>query len=110
MELVKIAKIEILKQHKIRYDLTIENNHNFYANGILVHNCQTIYFDLIKDPANTEGTWEVTEKNDGSSCTLFYRPLTWKDKEAGPMQISSAKRRLSHLHMVNMPHTRNEDI
>ena len=52
---------------------------------------QTAYFDLIKDPANTEGMWEVTEKNDGSSCTLFYRPLTWKDKEAGPMQIASRR-------------------
>ena len=52
---------------------------------------QTAYFDLIKDPVNTEGTWEVTEKNDGSSCTLFYRPLTWKDKEGGPMQIASRR-------------------
>jgi hypothetical protein len=24
------------------YDLTIEDNHNFYANGILVHNCQDL--------------------------------------------------------------------
>jgi len=52
---------------------------------------QTCYFDLIKDPANTEGIWEVTEKNDGSSCTLFYRPLVWKDKDTGPMQISSRR-------------------
>lgn len=52
---------------------------------------QTCYFDLIKDPSNTNGIWEVTEKNDGSSCTLFYRPLTWKDKDGGPMQISSRR-------------------
>ena len=52
---------------------------------------QTAYFDLIKDPANTEAFWEVTEKNDGSSCTLFYRPLTWKDKDGGPMQIASRR-------------------
>jgi len=21
------------------YDITVEDNHNFYANGVLVHNC-----------------------------------------------------------------------
>ncbi len=52
---------------------------------------QTAYFDLIKDPANTEGTWEVTEKNDGSSCTLFYRPLTWGNVGKKIMQISSRR-------------------
>ncbi len=24
------------------YDITVEDNHNFYADGILVHNCQEI--------------------------------------------------------------------
>ena len=52
---------------------------------------QTAYFDLIKDPANTEGTWEVTEKNDGSSCTLFYRPLTWGNAGKKIMQIASRR-------------------
>ena len=52
---------------------------------------QTAYFDLIKDPANVDGKWEVTEKNDGSSCTLFYRPLTWGSLDKEPMQISSRR-------------------
>jgi DNA ligase-1 len=26
-----------------KYDIEIENNHNFFANGILVHNCRCIY-------------------------------------------------------------------
>lgn len=53
---------------------------------------QTAYFDLIKDPANVDGEWEVTEKNDGSSCTLFYRPMTWNpETEKEPMQISSRR-------------------
>lgn len=52
---------------------------------------QTAYFDLIKDPANVDGEWEVTEKNDGSSCTLFYRPLTWGSLDKEPMQISSRR-------------------
>lgn len=52
---------------------------------------QTAYFDLIKDPANVDGIWEVTEKNDGSSCTLFYRPITWGSLDKEPMQISSRR-------------------
>lgn len=44
------------------------------------------------DPEMTEATWECTEKNDGSSCTLFYRPMTW-NPETGkePMQIASRR-------------------
>ena len=49
---------------------------------------QSAYTDLVKDPANVDGKWEVTEKNDGSSCTLFYRPMTWPDD---PMRISSRR-------------------
>ena len=49
---------------------------------------QTAYADLVKDPANVDGEWEVTEKNDGSSCTLFYRPMVWPDD---PMRISSRR-------------------
>ena len=52
---------------------------------------QTAYFDLIKDPANVDGKWEVTEKNDGSSCTLFYRPMTWGSLDKESMQISSRR-------------------
>lgn len=52
---------------------------------------QTAYFDLIKDPENIEAEWEVTNKDDGSSCTLFYRPLTWKDKDGGIMRIASRR-------------------
>lgn len=36
---------------KYVYDITVEDNHNFYANGILVHNCQDIsplQFELVK--------------------------------------------------------------
>lgn len=52
---------------------------------------QTAYSDLVKDPANVDGTWEVTIKNDGSSCTLFYRPQSWGDLGKEPMQIASRR-------------------
>lgn len=33
---------ETFVNEKFVYDITVEGNHNFYANGILVHNCQDI--------------------------------------------------------------------
>jgi len=41
MKEIKIKKINI-KQNDDVYDLKIENNHNFFANKILVHNCGEI--------------------------------------------------------------------
>jgi ribonucleotide reductase alpha subunit len=37
-----IQQIEYLDQEIPVYDITVENTHNFYANNILVHNCQEI--------------------------------------------------------------------
>jgi intein/homing endonuclease len=36
---VHITQIEHLNQEKELFDLMVEENHNFFANGILVHNC-----------------------------------------------------------------------
>lgn len=43
-------------------------------------------------PEMVDATWECTEKNDGSSCTLFYRPLTW-NSETGKDAMQIASRR-----------------
>lgn len=37
-----MLKIEIIEQEFPVYDITVEDNHNFYSNGILVHNCTEI--------------------------------------------------------------------
>ena len=34
--------IEELEEEIPVYDITIKDNHNFYANGILIHNCAEI--------------------------------------------------------------------
>jgi DNA polymerase III subunit alpha len=36
---VSITSIEVLEHTENVYDITVEDNHNFYANGLLVHNC-----------------------------------------------------------------------
>lgn len=48
--------------------------------------------EYFTDPEMVNAEWECTEKNDGSSCTLFYRPQTW-NPETGKdaMQISSRR-------------------
>jgi len=38
MEFAKIKKI-IKNEKKSTYDITVHNNHNFFANGHLLHNC-----------------------------------------------------------------------
>ena len=37
-----MIKIEYLEKEIPVYDITVEDNENFYANGILVHNCAEI--------------------------------------------------------------------
>lgn len=39
---MKIKKVEKISEEYDRYDLEIDDNHNFYANNILVHNCRAI--------------------------------------------------------------------
>ena len=48
--------IEELKEEIPVYDITVEDNHNFYANDILVHNCTEIL--------------EYTDKNEIAVCNL----------------------------------------
>lgn len=38
--MAKLLSIEILNIQKDVYDIEVEDNHNFFANGILAHNCE----------------------------------------------------------------------
>ncbi len=35
----KLISVELHNKTEIVYDLTTEKNHNFVANGVVVHNC-----------------------------------------------------------------------
>lgn len=57
------------EQHTV-YDITVEGNHNFFAEGILVHNC------IIDDPINpmeTLGDNNRIKANEWITGTLFPR-------------------------------------
>ena len=57
------------------YDIEVADNHNFYANGILTHNCQNIPW-ILED----KNPWVVTEKVDGSSATFAMKRGKWPHK------------------------------
>lgn len=57
------------KNVKTVYDIDVEENHNFVADGIIVHNCQNMPF-LFPD---NKDTWMVTEKIDGSSFSATMK-------------------------------------
>ena len=56
----KIAKVETISKEEFVYDIQVDEHHNFFANGILVHNC-IIIDDLIKSSleANTDTVLEA---------------------------------------------------
>lgn len=66
-EIVSIEKIECTSK---RYDIEVEDNHNFFANDILVHNCQNLSNEW-EDIQNED--WFVTEKVDGTSFTCYIK-------------------------------------
>lgn len=61
----EIVSIEPYDTQSCRYDITVENNHNFFANGILVHNCQNLR-------GWPDVNYLIEEKLDGSSVSLFF--------------------------------------
>lgn len=67
-----MAKVEILEYKENVYDITVDGNHNFYGNDILIHNCVEIgkYPVLIKGKKKISGFQgcNLSEIN-GSKCT-----------------------------------------
>ena len=95
MRVVKIKSIKKLESNSKRYDIETKKTHNFFADGILVHNsCINLHYDWIKDEwfaattgmAEAEG--EVNNMYDTTFNDLFWKTI--KDK----YDITEFKRRL----------------
>lgn len=71
-EILSIEEVEI---ESLRYDITVENNNNFFANSILVHNCQNLIDQINVEISNK--TFEQSVKLDGSSMTVFFNNNTY---------------------------------
>ena len=67
MKTVKIKSINKIKSKSKRYDIEVNNVNNFYANKILVHNCQNLDMSLYAG----ERVY-ITEKLDGTSFSCYF--------------------------------------
>jgi RNA ligase (TIGR02306 family) len=70
---VKIKSIKKIDHNSKRYDIGVENNNNFYANGILVHNCQNLKKEYQEWGLSSKHQFYSTEKLDGSSFTCYIK-------------------------------------
>lgn len=70
MNLEKINKIDKIESDKPRYDIEVEDNHNYYANGMLVHNCRCY---ITKDGAFSRNgkQWVATKFIEESLVDFF---------------------------------------
>lgn len=71
-EIDEVVSVERIECDSLRYDITVEDNHNFFANGMLVHNCQNLK-RKIQESFDRGDKFEVTVKLDGSSGTYYFR-------------------------------------
>lgn len=75
----KILSHSKFAHNKYVYDIEVEGNHNFFANDVLCHNCQTAPW-FLKDKENK---YVLTEKVDGTSmtaCLIRHKRFLPKDK------------------------------
>ena len=82
----EIIKIEIEEREEVEvFDLTVEDNHNFFANSILVHNCQDISNYKIRKSIHPMGAaYNATICKIGTATTFkgdFYEAINRNKKE-----------------------------
>lgn len=114
-----MLKITYLEHKEDVYDITVEDNHNFFANNILVHNCQEI--NLPSSPLNriddTEGEISLctlsainwgnikTPKDFERVCTLAVRGLdallSYQDYPVLAAELSTNNRRPLGIGIIN---------
>lgn len=59
----RVKSIEYLEQEIPVYDITVEGNHNFYANDILVHNCTEIILPTVASTSIQEKIVKTEDNN-----------------------------------------------
>ncbi len=89
--------IEYLKEKEDVFDITVDRNHNFYANDILVHNCLEIA--LPTNPLNNiddDGTElkriRVKKENLEEFLTLKGNKYSLPVKQNNPSTMSAVAR------------------
>ena len=79
----EIVSIEEIACTSARYDITVADNNNFYANGVLVHNCQNLvgeifgYEDQLVEFDVTDMSQETIEELERKDILRFIPPTGW---------------------------------
>jgi len=73
MRMMKLKRIEKIDNDSNRYDIEVRQNHNFFANNILVHNSCSVYtYSPHADDRAFKKHWFVTSKGQGSKGLALY--------------------------------------
>lgn len=73
----KIKSIKYVSRYMESYDIEVQDNHNFFAGGLLTHNCQ----NLPQLFTNNSKEYIATEKIDGTSTTFTMKQARPKKRE-----------------------------
>ena len=75
MKVSTIKSIKKIENNSKRYDIEVEHNHNFFANDILVHNCQTRWCFTKNNPHpeafGKENDIYISSKGQGNKGLFF---------------------------------------
>ena len=69
MKQIKIKSISKIEHNSKRYDISVADNNNLFANGILIHNCQNLHWNEFYEQFKDKEVY-VTEKIDYQSVTF----------------------------------------
>jgi len=85
-EFVEVESVEIITGREDTYDITVENTHNFFANGMLVHNClggvyAGSYWENRDEGADAilDAMRETTQKMQSIFGDRWYGELQWNN-------------------------------
>lgn len=71
MKIAKLIRKTKVSHPSDRYDLEVEDNNNFFANGLLVHNSCTVFTRVVEEDNRAFfGHWLVTSKGQGGDKGL----------------------------------------
>lgn len=76
LEFIEVEEIEEVEEVEDVFDIEVEDNHNFFANGLLVHNCQHLVNQHLIEASKRTGSKLVV------TCDSHYsRPEHWRERE-----------------------------
>src|SRR5574344_945546 len=88
IKMAKLVSKKIITAEPV-YDLAVEGNHNFYANGVLVHNCasksstQGTNLLKLKAPFEVAATGTLLT----NSPISMYVPLSWTENDRSTLTM-----------------------